>query len=65
MSIDAANKVCLEKIQASTAVWSDIKKAKDVVPGMGERTVLHAGPPLTWEADVWPNAWSNNGGLHI
>jgi len=54
MSIDAANKVCLEKIQASTAVWSDIKKAKDVVPGMGDRTVLHAGPPLTWEQMCGP-----------
>lgn len=54
MSIDAANKVCLEKIQASTAVWSDIKKAKDVVPGMGERTVLHAGPPLSWEQMCGP-----------
>ena len=54
MSIDAANKVCLERIQASTAVWSDIKKAKDVVPGMGERTVLHAGPPLAWEQMCGP-----------
>lgn len=54
MSIDAANEVCLEKIQASTAVWSDIKKAKDVVPGMGERTVLHAGPPLSWEQMCGP-----------
>ena len=54
MSIDAANKACLEKIQASTAVWSDIKKANDVVPGMGERTVLHAGPPLSWEQMCGP-----------
>lgn len=54
MSIDAANKLCLEKIQASTALWSDIQPAKDVIPGMSERTVLHAGPPLSWKEMCGP-----------
>lgn len=61
MSIDAANKVCLEKIQKSTAIWSDIRKAKDVVPGMSERTVLHAGPPLSWEQMCGPMRGSITG----
>lgn len=54
MNIDQANTLCLEKIQAGTAVWSDIRLAAEVIPGMAERTVLHAGPPLTWEQMCGP-----------
>ncbi|MCK5516315.1 MAG: DUF1116 domain-containing protein [Desulfobulbaceae bacterium] len=54
MSINEANKKCLEKIQESTAIWSDIRPAKDVVPGMSERTVLHAGPPVAWNQMCGP-----------
>ncbi len=49
MSINEANKACLQRIQESTALWSDIRPAKEVIPGMSERTVLHAGPPVAWE----------------
>jgi len=54
MSISEANAACLKKIQTSTAIWSDIDTASDVIPGMTERTVLHAGPPLTWEQMCGP-----------
>lgn len=49
MNIEEANKTCLEKIQSSTAYWIDISPAREVVPGMGDYTVLHAGPPVAWE----------------
>lgn len=49
MKIEEANKICLEKIQSSTAVWADIRPAREVVPGMGDYTILHAGPPVVWE----------------
>ena len=61
MSINAANKACLEKIQAGTAVWTDIRPAKDVIPGMTERSVLHAGPPLTWQQMCGPMRGSITG----
>jgi hypothetical protein len=49
MSIKAANEECIRRIQGGGAVWVDICTARDVVPGMGEYTVFHAGPPLPWE----------------
>jgi len=49
MKIEEANKICLEKIQSSTAYWTDIRPAREVVPGMDEYTILHAGPPIDWE----------------
>jgi hypothetical protein len=54
MNISEANQHCLEKIQASTAVWYDIRPAHEVIPGMNDYTVLHAGPPLTWEQMCGP-----------
>ena len=49
MGIGAANRECIKRIQESTAVLVDIAVARDVVPGMGERSVLHAGAPVAWE----------------
>lgn len=49
MSIKNANEECLRRIQAGTAVWVDVRLARDVIPGMDDYTVLHAGPPLPWE----------------
>jgi Protein of unknown function (DUF1116) len=54
MRIDEANRICIENIQSSTAVWCDIKTARDVVPGMNDYTILHAGPPLGWEQMCGP-----------
>jgi hypothetical protein len=54
MSINSANKECLARIQQGTAVWVDVREARDVVPGMDEHTVLHAGPPLPWDRMCGP-----------
>ena len=54
MSIAAANKECVKRIQESTATLVDIRKARDVIPGMGDRSVFHAGPPVTWERMCGP-----------
>jgi len=54
MSIAAANKECLKRIQESTAKLVDIRKARDVIPGMGDRSVFHAGPPVTWDRMCGP-----------
>jgi hypothetical protein len=48
MSIAAANREALKKIQESTAVLVDVRRAGDVIPGMGDRSVFHAGPPVAW-----------------
>lgn len=41
-------------MDAGTATLADVRVARDVVPGMGARTVLHAGPPLTWDRMCGP-----------
>lgn len=48
MSIRTANEEWLRRIQQGAAVWTDVRQARDVVPGMDEHTVLHAGPPVAW-----------------
>jgi hypothetical protein len=35
-------------------VLIDLRMARDVVPDLRERTLLHAGPPLTWETACGP-----------
>lgn len=54
MSIASANRECVRRIQESTAALVDIRIARDVVPGMAERTVLHAGPPVAWDRMCGP-----------
>lgn len=61
MKIEEANQICLEKIQSSTAIWTDIKPAREVVPGMDDYTVLHAGPPVTWDKMCGPMRGSITG----
>ena len=49
-----ANAEFLERVQAGSATLVDVRVARDVVPGMGGRTVLHAGPPLSWDRMCGP-----------
>lgn len=43
---DRANEDVFTRVLAAKPVLVDIRPAREVVPGMTERTVLHAGPPL-------------------
>lgn len=43
---DRANEEAFKRIAAGNPTLIDIRPAREVVPGMTERTVLHAGPPL-------------------
>lgn len=47
--IAAANKLAFDKFNAAEPELTDIKYAKDVIPGMDKYTIGHAGPPLKWE----------------
>ena len=35
--------------------------ARQVIPGMHERMILHAGPPITWERMCGPTARRGDG----
>jgi Protein of unknown function (DUF1116) len=47
--VDAANRVAVDRVLAAHQILVDVRPAIDVVPGMTRDTVLHAGPPITWD----------------
>jgi len=61
--IAAANATAIEHLLSAEPHVIGIGIAKDVIPGMTERTILHAGPPITWEAMCGPMRGAVIGGL--
>jgi hypothetical protein len=53
-AIEAANRQAFAAYQAAQPVLQGIGLASAVVPGMGERTILHSGPPIRWERMCGP-----------
>ncbi|OCA88127.1 hypothetical protein A8F94_09925 [Bacillus sp. FJAT-27225] len=47
--IEAANKLAVERIINSQPVLIGFDQAINVVPGMTKTTILHSGPPITWD----------------
>lgn len=47
--VEAANMEALKRLNEARPVLVDVVPARDVIPGMGERMVLHSGPPLSWQ----------------
>ncbi len=52
--IEAANRVALERMATAQAILVDIRPAREVIPGMAEDLILHAGPPVTWDRMCGP-----------
>ncbi len=48
-AIDQANDQVIEIMMSSKMVLTGVARAIDVVPGMSKHTILHAGPPITFE----------------
>ncbi|MEJ5965349.1 DUF1116 domain-containing protein [Flavonifractor porci] len=47
--IDAANRRAVEVIMGSQPTLVGIEQAVKVIPGMTKDTILHSGPPITWD----------------
>jgi hypothetical protein len=47
--VEAANRQAFERLLAARPILRDVRPAADVLPGLGERTLLHAGPPIAWD----------------
>src|SRR5207248_1938601 len=47
--IDAANAEAVRRLDGAAPVLVDVVPAREVVPGLGERMVLHSGPPVGWQ----------------
>ncbi|MEY2535695.1 MAG: hypothetical protein QOF29_3605, partial [bacterium] len=47
-AIAAANDEAVARMQAAQPLVVGVATARDVLPGMTHRTILHAGPPIDW-----------------
>ncbi len=61
--IEAANKEALRRILAAQPTLIGVGIAGEVIPGMDKDTILHAGPPITWERMCGPMKGAIMGGL--
>lgn len=62
-SIDDANNEVCQRIIQSKANLIGMGIAKEVIPGMREDMILHAGPPITWERMCGPTRGAIMGAL--
>ena len=46
--IEQANRIAFERYSNAKPVLEGIGRAGEVIPEMGERMILHAGPPIDW-----------------
>lgn len=51
---EAANRQAIEIFQRAEPVLIEIRTAREVIPGMGDDLILHAGPPISWERMCGP-----------
>ncbi len=63
MDIERANTEATTKMIEARALLSGLDKAIDVVPGMRDNLLLHAGPPITWERASGPMRGAITGAL--
>ncbi len=61
--IAAANKEVLQRILAAQPTLVGMGTAGANIPGMAKKTILHAGPPVTWEKMCPPQRGAVIGGL--
>lgn len=52
--IDIANQEAFSRIDRGDPVLIDIRKAGEVLPGLGRHVLGHAGPPLAWDQMTGP-----------
>ena len=46
--VEAANAVAVERMLAADPVLVDVRPAGEVIDGLEDRMILHAGPPIEW-----------------
>jgi hypothetical protein len=53
-AIEKANALAVERILTSDPILIDVQTARDVVPGLKDGMILHAGPPIEWDRMCGP-----------
>jgi len=49
MSIEKANSTAVNRMMEARPILKGVALARDVIPGMQDNLILHAGPPIEWE----------------
>ncbi len=63
MDRDKANQEATQKMIEARAMLTGLAKAINVIPGMRDNLLLHAGPPITWERASGPLRGAITGAL--
>jgi len=63
MDIENANTIATQRMMEARPIATSMAKAMDVVPGIHENMLLHAGPPVTWERMAGPMKGAMMGAL--
>jgi hypothetical protein len=63
IDIETANQEVCRRIQQGRPVLVGMGIAREVIPGMHDRMILHAGPPVTWERMCGPQRGAVMGAL--
>ena len=63
MDIEKANAEATQRMMEARPVVVGLGKAIDVIPGMRDDLLLHAGPPITWERASGPMRGAITGAL--
>lgn len=61
--IKQGNQAALDRILSGQPILKGLSTAKEVIPGMDSKMVLHAGPPVPWEKMCGPMRGAVIGGL--
>lgn len=64
ISIEAANAQALQCLYAARPYLVAVQPARDLLPQLGAATILHAGPPVAWEAMCGPMQGAVIGAVH-
>lgn len=49
MDIEQANQTAVNRLMEARPILKAVAPARDVIPGMKDNLILHAGPPIEWE----------------
>lgn len=48
-SIEKSNRTAVERMMSARPILTGVAPAREVIPGMRDNLLLHAGPPITWD----------------
>ena len=63
VNVHQANTLACQRIQQGHPVLTGMGIARDTIPGMHDRMILHAGPPITWDRMCGPQRGAVMGAL--